>query len=88
MRWKRIVLIGLCLVLALGLSVSAGTCQQTKETDTNNSAPSSPQTKSPATQETQPAEKAKMESDKSSSPKPWEERESKGSGRFNPKEGC
>ncbi|MGO9019914.1 MAG: hypothetical protein ACLQVJ_16385 [Syntrophobacteraceae bacterium] len=87
MRWKRIVSIGLCLVLALGLSVSAGICQQTKETDTNNAAPAQPQTKSPATQEAQPAEKAKIESDKSSTPKPWEERESK-SGRFNPKEGC
>ena len=86
MKWKRIVLIGLCLVLALGLSVSTGICQQTKETDEKKPV-STEQTKSPGTKETKPADKAKMESDKS--PKPWENegKETK-SGRFNPKEGC
>jgi hypothetical protein len=96
MNCKRIVVVGLCVLVAIAFSWgSSGVCQQTKESEVKKETtgpqatpPAGAQIKTPAAPSDDKAKTQPDASAKESAPKPWQTDETKTPGRFNPSEGC
>jgi len=85
---KRFAVIGLCLVMVLGFSVTSGMCQPAKAADSKAAAPA-PQSKPATGQETKPSTTPDKEKGQAAtSQEAWKADESKASGRFEASEGC